>query len=353
MRRRVVGPLLVTALLGLPVTATAPATAQPTAREDEGAAVARAASGNPRVASVVVVSVDGLNPRALTRLGRQRTPHLHRLLHRGASTRNARTVVEVTTTLPNHTSMVTGRRVDAERGGHGVDWNDDRTRPRTVAQAAGEPVASVFTAVDAAGRSSALFAGKTKFSLWRRSWGGAVDRTRIDEDDARLARKVRRDLRRRDRALRFWHVATPDRVGHASGFMGPRYLRAVRRVDARVGRMLRTIRSTPRLRGKVAVLLTSDHGGATGGTSHSDASRPANRRILFVAHGPGIARGADLYALNRGHRRNPGRSQPSYAATRQPVRNGDVGNLALDLLGLPALTGSQLDADQRLTVVRR
>lgn len=301
----------------------------------------------------MVISVDGLAPRALARLGRQRTPHLHRLIAQGTSTRNARTVVEVTTTLPNHTSMVTGRRVDAERGGHGVDWNDDRRRPRTVAEAAGEAVASVFTAVDAAGGSSALFAGKTKFSLWERSWGRAIDRVRIDEHDARLARAVRRDLRRRDRQLRFWHVATPDRAGHEHGFMGPRYLRAVRRVDARIGKLMRTIRSTPRLRGKVTVLLTSDHGGAAGGTSHSDASRPANRRILFVARGPGIARGADLYALNRGTLRNPGRTQPSYDAARPPVRNGDVGNLALDLLGLPALAGSQLAADQRLTLVRR
>lgn len=343
MRTRFAVPLVAAALLTLPAVPPV-ATAVP----DAGPPQPVARDVDARADSVLVISVDGLTPRALDRLGRTGAPHLHRLLRQGASTRNARTVVEQTTTLPNHTSMVTGRRIDPDHGGHGVTWNDERTTPRTVHAAAGERVASVFTTVDAAGGSSAVFAGKAKFSLWNRSWGRAIDRMTVREEEGRLVRDLRRDLRRHDRDLRFWHVATPDRVGHEHGFMKRRYLRAVRQVDAQVGEVLRTLRS-PRLRGRVAVLLTSDHG-VHAGRHHDDSSVADNQRVLFVARGPGIARGSDLYALNPGRVADPGTSQPAYDAAVPPVRNADVGNLALDLLGLPAIADSEFNAAQDLAL---
>lgn len=330
----------------------APPTAEPAAvSAAEPVAVSGAAA---RVTSVLVISVDGLTPRALKRLGRKSTPHLHRLIRQGTSTRNARTVVEQTTTLPNHTSMVTGRRIDPDQGGHGVTWNytADATAD-TVHQAAGERVASVFTAVDEAGGSTALFAGKGKFSLWNRSWGKSIDRVSLRDNDNRLRRDVMRDLRRKKRDLRFWHIATPDRAGHQRGVMRRPYLKAVRRVDDMVGRAMKAIRTTPRLRGRTAIVLTSDHGGARGRRAHDDASLLANQRVLFVARGPGIARRADLYALNEGTVSDPGRSQPAYDAASPPVRNADAANLSLDLLGLPALEASEFNADQALTLRRR
>lgn len=330
-----------------------PPVAPPTADVSTTTPAPAAGAAARRVRSVLIISVDGLNPRALNRLGRKRAPHLHRLLRQGTSTRNARTVVEQTTTLPNHTSIVTGRRIDADQGGHGVDWNygTDATAD-TVHEAAGEHVASLFTAADDAGGSTALFAGKGKFRLWKRSWGGAIDRVSVRRKDERLARDVLRDLRRTKRMVRFWHIATPDRAGHRHGAMRPRYLKAVRQVDAMVGRAVRTIRQTPRLRGTTAIVLTSDHGVTKGRRDHDDASLLTNQRVLLVAQGPGIARGADLYALNDDVVGDPGRTQPAYDADLPPVRNGDTANLVLDLLGLPALPGSELNAGQTLTLRR-
>lgn len=303
----------------------------------------------PPVDHVVLISIDGLNPRALKKLGPKRTPALHRLLANGAGTRNARTAVEQTMTLPNHTGMVTGLRINSRRGGHGVTWNDDRSRPATVHDAADRDVSSVFRVVTDNGGSTALFAAKTKFSLWKRSWPGAIDRMRIDENNPRLVIRFRNDLRTTEREFRFLHISLPDKAAHRHGFMSPRYLRAVRRSDRLVNRVVRTINRTPALKGRTTIVLTSDHGGGQG-KRHRDARALVNHRVFFVAKGPGVARGADLYAINPDYT-NPGRTRPRYADDTTPVRNAAAGNLALHLLGLPPVPGSEHNVAQDLRVV--
>jgi hypothetical protein len=296
-------------------------------------------SADNAVESVLAISIDGLNPEALRILGPQGTPHLHAFMASGASTLNARTENELTITLPNHTGMVTGRRVEADTGGHGVTWNDDRRRPATVQAAAGKRVESVFTSISAAGGSTALFASKTKFSLWKRSWPLAIDKTRIQLDNGLLARAVRRDLRDHDRAFRFVHFSLPDSVGHDKGFMSKPYLRSVRQVDALLGGIVAAVESDPQLDAGTATIVTSDHGGL--GDSHSDARRFANYRIAFMVAGPGVAVGADLYDLNPDDRRDPGTRRTTYGQSVQPVRNGDLANLTLDLLDLDPVPGSE------------
>jgi len=305
-------------------------------------------SADDAVESVLAISIDGLNPEALRILGPEGTPHLHAFKASGASTLNARTEQELTITLPNHTGMVTGRRVEADTGGHGVTWNDDRRRPATVQAAAGRRVESVFTSVSAAGGSTALFASKTKFSLWKRSWPLAIDKTRVQLDNNRLARSVRRDLRDHDRDFRFVHFSLPDNVGHAKGFMSKPYLRSVKRVDALLGGLVAAVESDPVLDAGTAIIVTSDHGGL--GVGHSDARRFANYRIVFMVAGPGVAAGADLYALNPDDRRDPGTRRTTYGQSVQPVRNGEVANLALDLLDLDPVVGSEHNSGLSLDV---
>jgi len=304
-------------------------------------------SADDAVESVLAISIDGLNPAALERLGPYGTPHLHALMDAGASTLNARTEREMTITLPNHTGMVTGRRIDAATGGHGVTWNDDRRRPATVQAAAGRPTQSVWTSVHSAGGSTALFASKTKFSLWNRTWPESIDLTRIQLDNALLTRAVRRDLRDHTRAFRLVHLSLPDSVGHDRGFMSRAYLKAVERADDLIGVLVAAVTSDPDLARTTAVILTSDHGGM--GTDHSDATRLANYRVPFMVSGPGVTPGTDLYDLNPDYAK-PGNRRTSYADPLQPVRNGDVANLALDLLDLPAVPGSEHNAAQDLDV---
>jgi hypothetical protein len=298
---------------------------------------------------VLAISVDGLNTDAIRKLGRDGAPAFHRMIDEGASTLNARTEFEQTVTLPNHTSMMTGRRIDRDLGGHGVTWDDDRRR-MTVQKGAGHPVSSIFNVTHADGGLTALFSTKEKFALYDRSWPRAIDRFTTDEDQPALVRAARRDLVRSTRTFTFLHMSLPDQAGHAYGGMTPQYLDAVRATDRLLGTLLAAVDRHAELARDLVVVLTADHGFAPGVRDHSARRRLANYRIPFLVWGAGVG-GADLYALNADYR-DPGTRRPGYVAARQPVRNGDVANLAADLLGLAAVPGSELDAAEDLDVVR-
>ena len=321
----------------------------------------RAVSPDDAIKRVLAISVDGLNPRAIRKLGPTGAPTFHRLMREGAWTFNARTERESTSTLPNHTGMLTSRRVDARHGGHGVTFNsDDGT---TVHRAAGRYVSSVFDVVHDRGGSTALFSAKAKFRFYQRTWNanGArdrvgvdngrakIDRVTIDENDDRLVASVNAELRRSPRQFTFVHIALPDEAGHRHGFMSQPYVAAVRQTDRLLGSMLKSITDRPVLRRQLLVVVTSDHGGNE--ASHSTVTKLQNQRIPFMVWGPGVAAGKNLHSLNQSFR-SPGSGRPSYSG-KQPVRNGDLANLVTDVLDLPKVPGSELNAQRRLDVFGR
>jgi predicted AlkP superfamily pyrophosphatase or phosphodiesterase len=346
------GPVLISPLpsLGFP---SAKRTVVATAPTDE--------SADNAVDRVIAISIDGLNPRAIEELGPSRTPAFHRLMREGAYTLNARTVREQTHTLPNHIAMLTGRRVDDEHGGHGYTENFDNGS--TVHQAAGHYVASVFDVVHDHGDSTALFASKRKFDLYERTWNthgrpdpigrndgrAKIDRFTVDGDNTRLVAKFIAELRRSPREFTFVHLSLPDRIGHSRGFMGKRYLDAVEHTDRLLGRILDAVAARPALRRHTLVLLTADHGGS-GGPTHDAPSDLQNFRIPFMAWGPGVAPGRNLYGLNPDFR-SPGDSRSSYRG-KQPIRNADLANLVTDALDLPRVPGSEFDSPRTLNVFR-
>lgn len=344
-----------------PPAAAAPSAASSATTAPESRATPARSSATPDARSpgsrrsVIAISVDGLNPDAITALGPRGTPTLHWLMSHGVSTLNARTAVEQTHTLPNHTGMVTGRPVGG-RTGHRVTFNSDRGT--TTEDTAGHYVAGMFDVVHDASGSTAFYSSKSKLDLLDRSWdagNGARDVTGEDDgtdkidtyavasEDANIQRLLRRLATRRD-DLSFVHLAAPDTAGHARGFMSPSYLAAVRRTDAQVGAIVQAVRDDAELARTVDVVLTSDHGGL--GPNHDDPRDPQNYRVPFLAWGPGIGVDLDLYAINPA-RRDPGVSRPGYAGV-QPIRNGELGNVVTGLLGLPAISGSVLDAEQDL-----
>ena len=325
------------------------------------AAPAAAGSADDRIRHVLVISVDGLNPAALVRIGPEGVPGFTRLRREGASTCAARTAVERTTTLPNHTGMLTGRRVDRPTGGHVVWFNDDNGR--TVHHAAREYVAGAFGVVHDRGLRTGLFTSKRKFEFHDRTWNawnGRRDRVGANNGRDKIGRYtyransrtvvelLRTELRSRPRAFTFLHLADPDAAGHEYGFMSPEYLSAVRRVDILIADIRATIRNDDRLRRHTLLVVTSDHGGLPGARNHTDPTRFHNYRIPFFVAGPGVPWGRDLYAMNPFFEA-PGTGRPGYAG-KQPIRNAVVANLVTDVLDLPVVPGSELNRRQGFNV---
>ena len=299
------------------------------------------------VSHVVIISLDGLNPEAIGMLGPQRAPALHRLIDEGASTLNARAVLDSTSTLPNHTSMVTGRPVLGGQG-HGVMQNRDFGG--TVHDRAGEYVESLFSLVHDYGGSAVFYAAKDKLNVIARSWdsvNGAPDVTGVDDGtnkideylrgrDGDLAAQLSARLADDPPTVAFLHLGAPDQTGHDTGWLSDGYLAVVEQSDGYVLSVMRAIESDPTLAASTVLLLTSDHGGV--GTSHRDPNEPANFTIPLFAWGAQVEPGADLYDLNLDDRSDPGAQRAAPPA--KPIHNAEVANVAADLLGLPPVPGS-------------
>lgn len=314
---------------------------------------------------VVLISIDGLHPAALEALGVAGVPHMHRLRLEGATTHNARTDADMTVTLPNHVTQLTGRGVE---GACGHRWTANGTPPEgaTLHSKNGAYISSVFDVLADAGLRAAVFASKSKFSLLRDSYGapadsgsaarrdGGLERFVYTKDTDSLVAALATELTTERPAFSLLHLRDPDSHGHQSGWRlarGSDYLAAVRRADRFVGQVLTAVEGDSLLRGTTAVIVTADHAGT--GHGHGDAGSADVYTIPFYVWGPGVDRGVDLYAMNAGRRLDPGDGRPTYRAPVQPIRNGDAANLALDLLGLPSIPGSTINTHAAPLVTSR
>ena len=159
-----------------------------------------------------------------------------------------------------------------------------------------------------------------------------------------------------DYTYAFLHLRQPDSTGHASSWNvtpGSDYLNAVVDVDGFLGDILALVESDPELLDTTALIVTADHAGELGKEVHvllPEVGLIDSGIIPFYVWGVSIAAAAELYELNPDTRLDPGRSIPSMSAPVQPIRNGDAGNLALQLLGLPAIPNSTINASQNLAV---
>ena len=331
------------------------------------------------VEHVIHVSVDGLRGDSLDASVRDSPslyPNFGRLVAEGATTFNGRTDFARTNTIPNHTTMLTGRPVlqptgDVETLHHGYTNNDD-PRPSDTLHTQGNPqldyVASVFDVVHDNGLSTALYASKAKFIIYDQSYNldaGAEDviapdngRDKIDTyaqkssgnpaNAAELQSDFLVDLAEREYNYSFLHYRDPDSAGHDTNWGSATWDTSVQNVDAYLGQLMDLVATDAGLADETVIIVTSDHGGTS--DDHQNASNPANFTIPVFVWGAGVAEGADLYALNIRSRLEPGRGRPSYSSPLQPIRNGDTGNLALDLLGLSPVPGSIINAQQDLSV---
>jgi hypothetical protein len=134
---------------------------------------------------VILISVDGMGAEYVKTFTNSTTNNLttiKRLMNEGVSTMNARTDKDYTITLPNHVSMVTSRGV-VGTAGHNWTVNVDPAVGQTLATNKGSYVASMFDVAHDNGLRTGMWAGKTKFMLFRDSYNstnGAADTTGIN-----------------------------------------------------------------------------------------------------------------------------------------------------------------------------
>lgn len=338
--------------------------------------VQNVAHANPTVGHVIHISVDGLRGDLLADLVANQ-PQLYsnfsRLADEGASTFNARADFANTRTLPNHTTILTGRPVLQPAGlpdttQHGWTLNSLRADSTAVLHdprvSVVDYVASTFDVAHDNGLSTALYASKGKFIVFDNSYNetaGSPDtigtdhgKDKIDtyviDSSAGLQNRLVTDTQLVNYNYTFLHYSDPDGGGHDFGWGSSGWNASVQDVDSYLGELLNLIDTHDGLKDDTAIILTADHGGTING-GHSDPTNPENYTIPVMVWGPGVAAGADLYDLNTRSRLDPATGRPTYTDVGQPIRNGDTGNLALDLLGLGPIPGSLINGQLDLLVV--
>ncbi len=239
----------------------------------------------PRVA---IISIDGLRPDALTETN---APSILALAQRGAYSLAAQTVFP-STTLPSHTSMLTG----VEPSAHGITFDEYRDTFQLA-------IPTVFSQVRLAGKRAVVVVGKDKFR--QLAVAGSTDSytcaTRGDVDvvnEAIALLPVGFDLL-------FVHLPQVDQTGHASGWMSAQYAAQLQKTDEAVGRLVSLLPP------ETTVILTADHGGQL--KTHGTRDR-IDMTIPWIIAGPRVV--------------------PRGALTR-PVRTVDTAPTVLSLLGLP------------------
>jgi hypothetical protein len=326
------------------------------------------ATGSSQSAERVVhISVDGLNVAMLQELldeAPDQMPAFSRLVAEGAYTFNSRTDYDLTLTVPNHTSMITGRPIMQPEGQpdtvhHGMTDNGPgfNDTVHNIGNPALDYIPSVFDVVHDRGLGTGFFASKTRLAAFLdRSYNGthgALDLLGVDDgrdkidvyfndegDSENAVSEFVEAMDDRPLAYSFVHVVDPDYAGHRSdGWESDEYREAVLTVDVRIKSILDYVSTDADFAGKTAIIITADHGGT--GSTHTIEDDPGSYTIPGFVWGPGIPAAVELYSI-LGNRGDPGEQRLDYNAEVQPYRNGDTGNLALALLGLPPVPGSSL-----------
>jgi predicted AlkP superfamily pyrophosphatase or phosphodiesterase len=251
---------------------------------------ALAANAAPRTEHVFIISIDGGKPEVIQQ---SKMPVLEKLVREGACTWVAQTIMP-STTLPAHTSMLTGVPVEK----HHITWNSWVPTNGMVA------VPTVFAAAKQAGLSTAMFVGKEKFRHFLQP--NTVDEFYYDRSNAvvvlksdngdkvfkkegnifakMVATNAANYIIKKKPNFCFIHFTDTDTVGHQFGWGSPEQLKAFADTDAALGIIQKAIQRAGIARQSV-IIISADHGGH--GKGHSKGT-PEDKTIPWIAWGQGV-----------------------------------------------------------------
>lgn len=252
------------------------------ARAQFGIAVAKPVRPIPAVEHVMIISIDGLRPdRALL----ANMPALRAMVRGGAYTFWARTTA-VAVTMPSHTSMVTG----VSPAVHGIEWNADLP----LSQPVYPRVPTLFEMATRAGYTSALIAGKSKFSLLNKpgtiTWTALPQGANSSDTNATVTEGAVKIIEAHKPAVIYIHYPDVDATGHAKGWGSAEQFATIEATDGELAKVFAALERAG-IREKTVVILSADHGGA-GRTHGADDAR--SRHIPWIATGPGVVKNYDL-----------------------------------------------------------
>lgn len=221
-----------------------------------------------RARRVVILSIDGLRPDAITLAPMQ---HLLGLMQNGAYSLSAQTTYP-SVTLSAHASMLTGMCPSK----HGVNWNDYLPE-NGYAQGT-----DIFDVAHAAGLRTYMYVTKKK--LGQLTEPSSLDNFVFvnDRDTVLMGRLL--DEFPQDFGLLFIHFAISDGMGHSYGWLSPQQLSTLYRADEALGQLLDEL-DTLGLRSETLIIVTADHGGHD---STHGSNAPEDMTIPWIASGAGI-----------------------------------------------------------------
>jgi hypothetical protein len=227
-----------------------------------------------RAQSVLIISLDGLRPDALSA---ERTPNMMNLAARGAYAPNAQTI-QFPKTLTAHASMLSGYDVYT----HGILWNEYIPSRGFI------PTSTVFSIAHDHGLHTAMLVGKEKLihiatpgTLDDYAFVPGGDEVMVVAGTDRIAHGI---------GVLFIHFRAPDSAGSRHGWMSEEYLEVVAEDDEYVGELLEALVATGQDE-TTLVIITADHGGL--GFSHGSQT-PENLTIPWIVAGPCVAEGVTL-----------------------------------------------------------
>lgn len=245
-------------------TATATATQPPTETPTPSATP----TPTPRARRVIILSIDGLRPDAITAAPMQR---LMGLMQNGAYSFRAQTTYP-SVTLSAHASMLTGLCPSE----HGVNWND------YIPENGYAQGTDLFDIAHAAGLRTDMYVTKKK--LVQLTEPSSLDNSVfVNDRDTVLMERLLEEFPQ-DFGVLFIHFGITDGMGHSYGWLSPQQLSVLYRADQALGQLLNKLDELG-LRSETLIIITADHGGHQ--TTHGSNS-PEDMTIPWIASGAGI-----------------------------------------------------------------